>query len=203
MSEFTDKFFNNEEITENNSSGEKVEFLIKSVKLEKATVFGKEEEAMVFHLLGSDGVKTTIAQGLNKTDGTPRKTLFGEFRWYEGRPVAATVFTDLITAIKEKIGVEKYEERKKECGGINAKFFTGAKFSATVRSGVSKEGNDYYFIQLPSQEKIANWKYLVENRGDFADYKDIPEVQEIFGLKKAEVADNSKVVEETFNDLPF
>jgi hypothetical protein len=209
MGSFTDNFMNNEEVNEF-SQKELVLFEIIDVSKGESKLFGSDtpQEAIIFKIKDERGTESYLYQPTCKADGTERKNLFWPMGWNEINEVprvASTMF-DLKEAIKEYLGDAQYEFRKKECGGLNKRFFEKSKFRANLSSGMSKKDDKpYYIVKLISQQKISYWDYLIQ-KGDYVDYKDIPEVVELFKLNNSKtVKDNTQKVENTLNvnDLPF
>jgi hypothetical protein len=140
--------------------------------------------------------KAELAQPTHTLNGDPVSNYFRPMWWdkKESKPKPASVMYDLAQAIKNYIGEEAYEAAKKKNNGLNINFFKGQKFEAEVNAGTSKDGNDYYFVKLPSQALISDWKYIAEYKGDM-EYEDIQAVRDAF----PNIFDNSKQVEEAFS----
>lgn len=214
MAEFVDDFMNNGAVDDAPlGNSKRTIFTIQDVTVENTEPFSgaEKQQCIVFHIIDKDGVKTDLKAPLNKKDGTPRKTMFWDMSWDKNneKPVQASLFTDLKDAIKAYMGEEKYEERKKTAGGLNKKFYKNAKFEAELASGKSKEDKEYYIVKLPSYAKINSWESMIQ-RGDFIEFKQIPEVQQMFPKDiSIEVVDNSSAVERIMgnatdqDDLPF
>lgn len=181
-------------------------FTIKKVEVDNYKFPFGQVKSMIFHIEDQNKKKSQLAQPVIRKSGEEISS-FGDLLypmyWNKRKeePVASSLVWDLKESIKIFLGEEKYEERKKEFKGINAMFFKNAQFEARLNEGTSKKGVEYYIVELPSKSKINFWKYLID-RGEYAEFKDIPEVQKTFDLEQY---DNTEIVEEVIepDDLPF
>ena len=205
-----EEFFSNGKVEESsqNTSREDNREVVTISDITKEDVFNNGaydiKQAIVFHIKTSEGV-IKMAQSTLNAKGEKSGNLFYPMLWSETnqKPSRASLMFDLKEAIKEEIGAEKYEERKEKAGGLNLKFFKNCKFKAKVVGGKDK---GYLFLEFGSMTTLNYWKYLVEVKGDFMDYKSIPEVAQMFKLEADEKStDNTAAVEKAMNpdDLPF
>jgi len=181
---FADDFIANREVSDEPTSfaAKKIEFTVleATLKPDFKLDFWNEpaKEALVFKIKSEDGHEHILAQSTYNQKGEKSENMFWGMTWDDsrGQPRKASLLWELKEAVKGYIGVDQYEERKKDAGGVNAKFFQSAKFYAYVNDGQKKDGTPYYIVKLPLENLLSSWKYLID-KGDYADWADISDVQ--------------------------
>lgn len=203
-----DAFLQGKHVEESSSGKPKLLFTVTDVvKVDKYEIYpDSPEEALVFKLKCEDGSTGEVAQGLNKQDGTRKKTMFWGYYWDEknGKPRAGSVMQDMLMAVKEWLGEEEYKKRKEEVGGVNINFWKGVQFKATLSAGKTKAGKEYYIVGTPMRDKVNSWDYLVKE-GHVNDYAEIEEVRMTFPdmFKYIEKGTMIETPEVENDDLPF
>lgn len=109
-------------------------------------------------------------------NGKSEPAFYPSFVGKDGTKVAASIPYEIAQKIKEKMGEDKYEERKKAAGGLNRKFFKLAEFDIAVKK-FEKDSNTYWFPQWEKEilkQEQKRQEYVKKEEEESINPNDLP-----------------------------